>query len=72
MITNEPLRRANGRTRQGRRVRDLYRAVRDRLGYPTDPVVQADVENKTPLQLKSRILLAGDAKLWVEPASWIA
>jgi hypothetical protein len=49
-ITNNPLRRANGNTAEGRRIRDLARAYLAQVENPNDPIVQADViaaaENK--------------------------
>jgi hypothetical protein len=49
-ITNDPLRRANGNTSDGRRIRDLARAYLAQVENPSDPIVQADVmaaaENK--------------------------
>jgi hypothetical protein len=42
-VTNNPLARADGRTPQGRRIRDLYRAWHAAMGQPTDPVVQAAI-----------------------------
>jgi len=42
--TNDPLRvRADGRTPQGRRVRDLFRSYLGALGSPNDPGAQAAV-----------------------------
>jgi hypothetical protein len=40
--TNKPLRRANGNTACGRRVRDLYRAFLQHMGNPSDPISQAN------------------------------
>jgi hypothetical protein len=43
-VTNDPLRvRADGRTPQGRRTRDLYRSYFDAIGRPGNPAMQASV-----------------------------
>jgi hypothetical protein len=43
-LTNDPLRaRADGRTPQGRRIRDLFRAYSAAMGSPNDPGTQAAV-----------------------------
>jgi hypothetical protein len=43
-ITNDPLRvRADGRTPQGRRIRDLYRDYSNALGKPAESAIQAAV-----------------------------
>ena len=43
-LTNDPLRkRADGRTPQGRRIRDLYRAYSHAMGKPSDPGTQAAI-----------------------------
>ena len=43
-LTNDPLRaRADGRTPQGRRVRDLFRAYSAAMGSPSDPGTQAAI-----------------------------
>jgi hypothetical protein len=43
-LTNDPLRvRADGRTPQGRRTRDLYRSYFDAIGRPGNPAIQASV-----------------------------
>jgi hypothetical protein len=43
-MTNDPLRvRADGRTPQGRRTRDLYRSYFDAVGRPSNPAIQASV-----------------------------
>jgi hypothetical protein len=43
-LTNDPLRvRADGRTPQGRRLRDLFRSYLSALGNPSDPATQAAV-----------------------------
>ena len=43
-LTNDPLRaRANGRTPQGRRIRDLFRAYSAAMGSPSDPATQAAI-----------------------------
>lgn len=47
--TNKPLRRANGNTANGRRVRDLYRAFLERMGDPAYTIVQANVLNAAEL-----------------------
>ena len=47
--TNEPLRRANGNTAAGRRVRDLYRAFLAVMGNPVDPISQASALNAAEL-----------------------
>jgi hypothetical protein len=41
--TNNPLVRADGRSAQGRRVRDLFRSYCSQLGNPTDAATQAGV-----------------------------
>jgi hypothetical protein len=41
--TNNPLRRANGNTAQGRRTRDLFRSYLSQLGNPADAATQAGV-----------------------------
>jgi hypothetical protein len=42
-ITNNPMRvRANHRTPQGRRIRDLYRSYLRSMGSPTEPRLQSD------------------------------
>jgi hypothetical protein len=62
--TNKPLRRANGNTAAGRRVRDLYRAFMAHLGNPGDTIVQANVLNAAELTAAAENerakLLAGD------------
>jgi hypothetical protein len=43
-LTNDPLRaRADGRTPQGRRIRDLFRAYSSAMGSPSDPATQAAI-----------------------------
>jgi hypothetical protein len=43
-LTNDPLRkRADGRTPQGRRIRDLFRAYSTAMGAPSDPGTQAAI-----------------------------
>jgi hypothetical protein len=43
-LTNDPLRRrADGRTPQGRRIRDLFRAYSNAMGTPSDPGTQAAI-----------------------------
>jgi hypothetical protein len=43
-LTNNPLRaRADGRTPDGRRIRDLFRSYLAALGNPSDPATQAAV-----------------------------
>jgi hypothetical protein len=43
-LTNNPLRvRADGRTPQGRRLRDLFRSYHGALGRPSEPAVQAAI-----------------------------
>jgi hypothetical protein len=43
-VTNDPLRvRADGRTPQGKRIRDLYRSYWDAIGRPSNPAIQAAV-----------------------------
>jgi hypothetical protein len=42
-VTNNPLARADGRTPQGRRIRDLYRAWQAAMGRPADATVQATI-----------------------------
>jgi hypothetical protein len=43
-LTNDPLRkRADGRTPQGRRIRDLFRAYSNAMGTPSDPATQAAI-----------------------------
>jgi hypothetical protein len=43
-LTNDPLRkRADGRTPQGRRIRDLFRAYSNSMGTPSDPGTQAAI-----------------------------
>jgi hypothetical protein len=43
-LTNDPLRgRADGRTPQGRRIRDLFRAFSSGMGSPSDPATQAAI-----------------------------
>jgi hypothetical protein len=63
-ITNAPLRRANGNTAEGRRIRDLARAYLAQVDSPTDPIVQADVmaaaENKALAEAMRLRALQGD------------
>jgi hypothetical protein len=41
-VTSDPVRhRVNGRTRAGRRIRDLYFGYLDRMGGPADPIAQS-------------------------------
>jgi hypothetical protein len=47
--TNQPLRRANGNTATGRRVRDLYRAFLQHMGNPADTVTQSNALNAAEL-----------------------
>jgi hypothetical protein len=65
--TNNPLRRANGNTAQGRRVRDLYRGYMAVLGSPGDPATAALVLAAAELVVsaeKARAdLLAGQGDL---------
>jgi hypothetical protein len=43
-VTNDPLRvRADGRTPQGKRIRDLYRSYWDAIGRPSNAAIQAAV-----------------------------
>jgi hypothetical protein len=42
-VTNDPLVRADGRTSQGRRIRDLFRGWHLALGHPSDATVQAAI-----------------------------
>jgi hypothetical protein len=43
-LTNNPLKvRADGRTPQGRRLRDLFRSYHQTLGRPSEPAVQAAI-----------------------------
>jgi hypothetical protein len=42
-VTNNPLARADGRTPQGRRIRDLYRAWHAAMGQPSDAGAQAAI-----------------------------
>jgi hypothetical protein len=43
-VTNDPLRvRADGRTPQGKRIRDLYRSYWEAIGRPSNPAIQAAV-----------------------------
>jgi hypothetical protein len=42
-VTNNPLARADGRTPQGRRIRDLYRLWHAAMGCPADATVQATI-----------------------------
>jgi hypothetical protein len=63
-LTNDPLRvRADGRTPQGRRIRDLYRGWHVAMGSPTDPTVQALILAAAELTVASEAaraaLLAG-------------
>jgi hypothetical protein len=55
--TNNPLRRANGNTAQGRRVRDLYRGYMIALGSPNDPVTAALV-----LAAAEQVVIAENAR----------
>jgi hypothetical protein len=48
-ITNKPLRRANGNTAVGRRVRDLFNAFLERMGNPADAISQAAALNAAEL-----------------------
>jgi hypothetical protein len=63
-MTNDPLRvRADGRTPQGRRIRDLFRAWHIGMGQPSDPTVQALVLTAAELTVAAETaraaLLAG-------------
>jgi hypothetical protein len=63
-MTNDPLRvRADGRTPQGRRIRDLFRAWHMAMGRPSDPTVQALVLTAAELTVAAETaraaLLAG-------------
>ena len=62
-ITNAPATRLNGRTAVGRRVRDLFKALAERLGSPADIVTQADIlalaELKTAAEVARARLLEG-------------
>src|SRR5260370_42659588 len=40
-ITNDPLARHNGHSSRGRRIRDLYRAFAEAIGWPQDAPTQA-------------------------------
>lgn len=57
-VSNQPLRRANGRTREGRRTRDIYRALLAALGNPDDLIVQANC-----LQAAELAVLAEQARV---------
>ena len=41
--TNDPVKHISGKTAAGRRVRDLYAALMDGIGNPTDVLIAADV-----------------------------
>lgn len=64
-VTNNPMSRGNGRTAQGRRVRDLYTALMGRIGNPGDTIIQADViraaELRTAAEGLRLKLLAGNS-----------
>jgi hypothetical protein len=62
-ITNDPLRRGNGRTTGGRRLRDLFRGLMQCVGDPDDVVVQADVLPAAELRI-----VAEDLRCWPVPA----
>jgi hypothetical protein len=42
-VTRSPAARIDGRSAAGKRIRDLFRALADRLGNPDDIVAQADI-----------------------------
>ena len=48
-ITNKPIARWKGNTSEGRRVRDLYRALMHKLGNPADMIMQARVMHAAEL-----------------------
>jgi hypothetical protein len=61
--TNDPLVRADGRTPQGRWIRDLYRAWHVAMGQPNDPAAQAGILAAAELLVAAEsartLLLAG-------------
>jgi hypothetical protein len=66
-VTNAPGRRLDGRTTVGRRVRDLYRALTERLGSPADILTQADILALVELKIaaemaRARLLESGSNK----------
>jgi hypothetical protein len=50
--------RANQNTRRGRRLADLFHALMDRVGCPTDVMVQADVLRAAELRVAAEDLRA--------------
>jgi hypothetical protein len=64
-MTNRPLAgRANGNTREGRRLRDLFRSYLGALGNPCDPATQAAVLSAAELTVaaeaaRARLLADG-------------
>jgi hypothetical protein len=57
--TTDPLAaRTNGHTAQGKRIRDLYRALTQRIGDPTDVLAQADVLRAAELRVAAEELRA--------------
>jgi hypothetical protein len=53
-LTNDPLRvRASGKTREGRRLRDLFKSYMAALGNPGDPVTSAAVLAAAELMVAS-------------------
>jgi hypothetical protein len=68
--TTHPLvARTDGHTKQGKRIRDLYRAFMNRIGDPTDPIAQSAALTAAELTFaaeacRAKVLAdAGDAAL---------
>jgi hypothetical protein len=60
-VTNSPAKHVSGRTAVGRRVRDLYAALMESVGNPTDVLIAADVLRVAELRtaaedLRARVL----------------
>jgi hypothetical protein len=57
--TSDPMGvRANGNTKRGRRIRDLFRALLDRIGCPDDVLARADVLRAAELKVAAEDLRA--------------
>jgi hypothetical protein len=58
IITRRPASRLNGRSAFGKRIRDLYFALTDRLNQPADILVQADIMALVELKVAAEIARA--------------